>query len=162
MSYPFIDLDKSKKSDLINHLKEQCGLEKKDSDSKDDLVNAILEFEENNGLLRPAELIPKSIFTTQSEEDSAQTSVALSDNLDDYPKVRIKISTGLGFDGAEDVIVWLNGRSFQMQREKELVVPEPVYQLLMDAKSIVGSQTKEGEIAKTVVQNYNVHFLGNA
>lgn len=160
MSYPFIDLDKSKKGDLINHLKEQCGVEKKDSDSKDDLVNAILEFEENNGLLRPAELMPKSMTATQPENTVEQPSVVASDDLNDYPKVKIKISTGLGFDGAEDVIVWLNGRSFQMQREKEVIIPEPVYQLLMDSKSIVGSQSKEGEIVKTEVQNYNVHFLG--
>ena len=47
-----------------------------------------------------------------------------------------------------------------MKREQEIVVPEPVYQLLMDSKSIIGSQRKDGELEKTEVQNYNVHFLG--
>lgn len=166
MSYPFINLDKASKKELVTHLKENCGVEKKDSDSKDDLIDAILEFEENNGLIRPAELLPKAMVSEQPESGNEteviteQSAGVASDNLDDYPKVRIKISTGIGFDGSEDVIVWLNGRSFQMKREQEIVVPEPVYQLLMDSKSIIGSQRKDGELEKTEVQNYNVHFLG--
>lgn len=161
MSYPFIDLDKSKKGELIAHLKEHCGIEKKDTDSKEDLINAVLEFEENTGLIRPTELMPAKLASENG--DTVGSEVVFSSDLNDYPKVRIKIHSGHETGGEEDVLLWLNGRSFQIKREHEVEVPEPVYKLLLDSQTIIEEQDKNGENTKRrTVQNYNISFLGNA
>ncbi|MBS6026356.1 MAG: hypothetical protein KH899_01950 [Haemophilus pittmaniae] len=162
MSYPFIDLDKSKKGELITHLKENCGIEKKDTDSKDELINAVLEFEENAGLIRPAELMPNKLANGEGGE-KMRSAVVFSSNLNDYPKVRIKIHSGHEAGGEDDVLLWLNGRSFQIKRECEVEVPKPVYKLLLDSQTIIEEQDKNGENTKRrTVQNYNISFLGDA
>ncbi|MDO4698253.1 MAG: hypothetical protein Q4A60_06215 [Pasteurellaceae bacterium] len=158
MDYTFIDLEKSTKSDLINHLKIFAGIEKSDKESKNSVINAILEYEENTQLIRPVELMPKGKQAESSAEKVAETPA--SDNLNDYPKVEITINAGGEFDGRDDVIVWLNGRAFQIKRDEKVLLPEPVYQLLLDAKTVIGEQQRDGSIQNRIAQNYNITFHG--
>lgn len=158
MDYPFINLDKSTKPELIAHLRNFAGIEKPDTDKKDTLIEAILEFEENNQLTRPTELLPKAKQGEQIETENIKP----SDDLNDYPKVEITINSSNGAGGHEDVLVWLNGRSFQMKRDQKVKIPEPVYRVLLDAKTVIGEQQSDGSVQNRVAQNYNITFHGHA
>ena len=48
MAYPFIDLKKATKEELVAHLRDYCGVEK--DGKKEELVQAILDFESANGI----------------------------------------------------------------------------------------------------------------
>lgn len=159
MSYPFINLEKSNKAEIIEHLKTHAGIEKSDKESKDALIDAVLEFEENNQLVRPVELMPKG---KEVPEPVVGVAPQASDDLNDYPKVEITIFAGADFAGRDDVMVWLNGRSFQIKRDEKVQVPEPIYQLLLDSKTLVSDQQKDGSIIEREVQNYNIQLHGYA
>ncbi|HHE3605628.1 TPA: hypothetical protein ACPDW5_001485, partial [Pasteurella multocida] len=83
-----------------------------------------------------------------------------SSNLNDYPKVKIVIASTSDSSGKDDVMVWLNGRSFQIKRDIEVSIPEPVYKLLLDSKTTVADQQKDGSIITRDVMNYNIAFNG--
>ncbi|OBX02204.1 hypothetical protein [Gallibacterium genomosp. 1] len=158
MSYPFINLDKAKKEDLIAHLKDYCGIEAKSGETKETLIEAILEFEDLNGYVRPYELMPASV-----KNATVTTQVPVSNDSSDlntYPKVRIKIQSSEKFDGQDDVLVWINGYSYQIKRDTEVVVPEPVYILLRDSKTTIYQQEKDGSVTEKIVANYSIQFLG--
>lgn len=160
MSYPFINLDTAKKDELIAHLKNYCGIEAKESDTKDKLVEAILEFEDLNGHVRPYESIPEKYRSDSSYTEN--TDEQHSSDLNTYPKVKILIQSTEKFDGQDDVLVWINGFSYQIKRDVEVVVPEPVYQLLINSKTTIYQQEKDGSVTEKIVPNYAVQFLGNA
>ena len=46
MAYQFIDLEKTATPKLIAHLAKQCGVEKDVATPRDQLIEAIIEFEE--------------------------------------------------------------------------------------------------------------------
>lgn len=158
MDYIFINLEKSTKADLIEHLKIFAGIEKSDKESKNNVINAILEYEENAQLIRPAELMPLNKQAEAPSENVAEKPA--SSDLNDYPKVEITINAGGEFDGRDDVIVWLNGRAFQIKRDEKVQLPEPVYKLLLDAKTVIGEQQRDGSIQNRIAQNYNITFHG--
>ncbi|MDA3978592.1 hypothetical protein [Gallibacterium sp. AGMB14963] len=158
MSYPFINLDKAKKDELIAHLKTQCGIDPKESETKDSLIEAILEFEDLNGHTRPYELMPASY--KNNVESNSDTQDNASSDLNTYRKVKMIIQSSEKFDGQDDVMVWINGHSYQIKRDTEVVVPEPVYQLLSSSKTTIYQQEKDGSVTEKIVANYSIQFLG--
>ena len=72
MAYPFIDLEKTATAKLIAHLAKQCGVEKEATTPREQLVEAIIEFEEANNLSRPVDLLPADMRPTLVVEATAE------------------------------------------------------------------------------------------
>ena len=55
--------------------------------------------------------------------------------------------------------VSINGVAYIIQREKVVEVPDPVYQVLMQATEIRYEQTDEGSLIPRTVQSYPVSLV---
>jgi len=147
MSYPFISLT-SKVEELKAHLRDVCGIEK--DGSKQELVDAILEYEKANGLER-----------NDGKDKSGDKEVSSDDAdlaLDKQKKVKIKIAESDG--DRSDVYVSINDWDALIQRNKEVVIPESVYKLLASAGDYTYNQNKDGSLEEGFVPRYNIINLG--
>ena len=146
MSYPFIDLKKASKDDLVNHLREQCGIEK--GGKKEELVQAILDFETANGLIRP----------------DAPTQPPKETKLEDLPitEKRVRIIIAPSETDNSDVYVGLNDLDILIKRGEEVAVPESVYVLLSKAGEHRFEQNKDGTYSEYFAPRYSITVLGDA
>lgn len=146
MSYPFIDLKKASKDDLVNHLREQCGIEK--DGKKEELVQAILDFETANGLIRP----------------DAPTQPPKETKLEDLPitEKRVRIIIAPSETDNSDVYVGLNDLDILIKRGEEVAVPESVYVLLSKAGEHRFEQNKDGTYSEYFAPRYSITVLGDA
>ena len=146
MSYPFIDLKKASKDDLVNHLREQCGIEK--DGKKEELVQAILDFETANGLIRP----------------DAPAQPPKETKLEDLPITakRVRIIIAPSEADNSDVYVGLNDLDILIKRGEEVAVPESVYILLSKAGEHRFEQNKDGTYSEYFAPRYSITVLGNA
>ena len=146
MSYPFIDLKKASKDDLVNHLREQCGIEK--DGKKEELVQAILDFETANGLIRP----------------DAPAQPPKETKLEDLPITakRVRIIIAPSETDNSDVYVGLNDLDILIKRGEEVAVPESVYVLLSKAGEHRFEQNKDGTYREYFAPRYSITVLGNA
>lgn len=144
MSYPFIDLKKATKEELVVHLREQCGVEK--DGKKEALVQAILDFESSSGLVRP---------DTPTENKSKETPPA-----DLLKRVRIIIAPSETDNS--DVYVGLNDLDILIKRGEEVSVLESVYVLLSKAGEHRFEQNKDGTYSEYFAPRYSITVLGDA
>lgn len=146
MLYPFIDLKKATKEELVAHLREQCGVEK--DGKKEDLVQAILNFEAANGLIRP----------------DAQSNPLKETKLEDLPVIekRVRIIIAPSETDNSDVYVGLNDLDILIKRGEEVAVPESVYVLLSKAGEHRFEQNKDGTYSEYFAPRYSITVLGDA
>ena len=145
MSYPFISFN-STVEQLKAHLREQCGIEK--SGSKKELIDAILAFEAENGLVR-------------SDKDGSETAAPVSNlelPLEKQRKVRIVIAES--DQDRSDVYVSINDWDALIKRGVEVAVPEAVYVLLSEAGDQTFTQEKDGSLTEGFSPRYHVKLLG--
>ncbi|WP_114891894.1 hypothetical protein [Haemophilus haemolyticus] len=144
MLYPFIDLKKATKEELVAHLREQCGIEK--DGKKEELVQAILDFESSSGLVRP---------DTPTENELKETPPV------DLPK-RVRIIIAPSEADNSDVYVGLNDLDILIKRGEEVSVPESVYVLLSKAGEHRFEQNKDGTYSEYFAPRYSITVLGDA
>ena len=162
MAYQFIDLEKSTDAKLIAHLAKQCGVEKEADTPRDQLVNAIIEFEELNNLSRPVDLLPADMRPTMIVEATAELPKQLEVPIRKHPKVRIKINEDSSLNGTGNVYVRVNEYEALIKRNAEVEVPAPVYQMLTQAIETKGIQNPDGSLTFRDVPSYNITYLGEA
>ena len=162
MAYPFIDLEKSTDEKLISHLAKQCGVEKEVGTARDQLVNAVIEFEELNNLSRPIDLLPADLRPTLVVNATAELPKQLEVPIRKHQKVRIKINEDSSLNGTGNVYVRVNEYEALIKRNAEVEVPLPVYQMLTQAIETKGLQNPDGTLTYREVPSYNVTYLGEA
>lgn len=150
MSYPFIDLKKATKEDLVNHLREHCGVEK--DGKKEELLQAILDFESANGLVRPS--LPAQTETKSKETQSA--------NLPLSAHKRVRIIVAPSETDSSDVYVSIGDWDALIKRGEEVSIPEPAYQLLAKAGELRLVQNKGGGQDEYFAPRFSITVLGDA
>ena len=148
MSYPFIDLKKATKEELVVHLREQCGVEK--DGKKEELVQAILDFESSSGLVRP------DMPTDNKSKETPLADLPLPANK----RVRIIIAPS-GTDNS-DVYGGLSELDILIKRGEGVAVPESVYILLSKAGEHRFEQNKDGTYSEYFAPRYSITVLGDA
>lgn len=149
MAYPFIDLKKATKEELVAHLRDYCGVEK--DGKKEELVQAILGFESANGILRPdaeVKLQPKSTQETQGDIP-----------LLAHKRVRIIIAPSETDNS--DVYVSIGDWDALIKRGEEVSIPEPAYQLLAKSGEIRFTQNKDGTLDEYFAPRFSITVLGD-
>lgn len=147
MSYPFIDLTKANKNELVAHLREQCGIEK--DGKKEDLVQAILDFETANGLVRHQSGIT-------AESPTTPTDLPLSA----YKRVRMVIAPSE--TDSSDVYVSIGDWDALIKRGEEVAIPEPAYQLLAKSGEVRYDQNTDGSLREYFAPRFSITVLGEA
>ena len=160
MAYPFIDLEKTATAKLIAHLAKQCGVEKEATTPREQLVEAIIEFEEANNLSRPVDLLPADMRPTLVVEATAELPKKLEIPVRKHKKVKIRINEDTTVNGSGDVYARVNEYEALIKRNTEVEVPLPVYQMLINAIETKGLQNKDGSLTFRDVPSYNVTYLG--
>lgn len=148
MPYPFIDLKKATKEDLVNHLREHCGVEK--DGKKEDLTQAILDFESANGLVRP---------NAPTETKPQETDPA---NLPLSAHKRVRIIIAPSETDSSDVYVSIGDWDALIKRGEEVSIPEPAYQLLAKSGELRLVQNKEGGQDEYFAPRFSITVLGDA
>ena len=149
MTYPFIDLKKAKKEELVAHLRDYCGVEK--DGKKEDLVQAILDFESANGILRPdteVQLQPQAPQETQGDIP-----------LLSHKRVRIIIAPSETETG--DVYVSIGDWDALIKRGEEVSIPEPAYQLLAKSGETRFKQNQDGSLTEYFATRFSITVLGD-
>ncbi|MBS6189439.1 MAG: hypothetical protein E7A13_02280 [Haemophilus parainfluenzae] len=149
MAYPFIDLKKATKEELVAHLRDYCGVEK--DGKKEELVQAILEFESANGILRPnaeVELQPQVAQETQGDIP-----------LLAHKRVRIIIAPSETDNS--DVYVGLGDWDALIKRGEEVSIPEPAYQLLAKAGDHRFKLVDDGKLEEYFAPRFSITVLGD-
>lgn len=149
MAYPFIDLKKATKEELVAHLRDYCGVEK--DGKKEDLVQAILDFESANGILRPdteVQLQPQAPQETQGDIP-----------LLSHKRVRIIIAPSETETG--DVYVSIGDWDALIKRGEEVSIPEPAYQLLAKSGETRFKQNQDGSLTEYFATRFSITVLGD-
>lgn len=162
MAYPFIDLEKTATAKLIAHLAKQCGVEKETDTPREQLVEAVLEFEEANNLSRPVDLLPADLRPVLVVEASAELPSKLEIPIRKHKKIKIKINEDTTVNGRGDVYVRVNEYEALIKRNTAVDVPLPVYQMLLNAVETKGVQLSDGSLDYREVPAYNVTYMGEA
>jgi len=149
MAYPFIDLKKATKEELVAHLRDYCGVEK--DGKKEELVQAILEFESANGILRPdAEVQLQSQVPQETQSDLP---------LSAHKRVRIIIAPSETDNS--DVYVGLGDWDALIKRGEEVSIPEPAYQLLAKAGDHRFKLVDDGKLEEYFAPRFSITVLGD-
>lgn len=149
MAYPFIDLKKATKEELVAHLRDYCGVEK--DGKKEELVQAILEFESANGILRPdAEVQLQSQVPQETQSDLP---------LSAHKRVRIIIAPSETDNS--DVYVGLGDWDALIKRGEEVSIPEPAYQLLAKAGDHRFKLVEGGKLEEYFAPRFSITVLGD-
>lgn len=149
MAYPFIDLKKATKEELVAHLRDYCGVEK--DGKKEELVQAILDFESANGILRPdaeVKLQPQAAQETQGDIP-----------LLAHKRVRIIIAPSETDNS--DVYVSIGDWDALIKRGEEVSIPEPAYQLLAKSGEVRFTQNKDGTLDEYFAPRFSITVLGD-
>lgn len=152
MAYPFIDLKKATKEELVAHLRDYCGVEK--DGKKEELVQAILDFESANGILRPdaeVQLQPQASQETQETQGDIP--------LLAHKRVRIIIAPSETETG--DVYVSIGDWDALIKRGEEVSIPEPAYQLLAKSGETRFKQNKDGSLTEYFATRFSITVLGD-
>ena len=152
MAYPFIDLKKATKEELVAHLRDYCGVEK--DGKKEELVQAILDFESANGILRPdaeVQLQPQASQETQETQSDLPLSA--------HKRVRIIIAPSETDNS--DVYVGLGDWDALIKRGEEVSIPEPAYQLLARAGDHRFKLVDDGKLEEYFAPRFSITVLGD-
>ena len=143
------DLKKATKEELVAHLRDYCGVEK--DGKKEELVQAILEFESANGILRPdAEVQLQSQVPQETQSDLP---------LSAHKRVRIIIAPSETDNS--DVYVGLGDWDALIKRGEEVSIPEPAYQLLAKAGDHRFKLVDDGKLEEYFAPRFSITVLGD-
>ena len=148
-----IDLNNAAPADLRKYLSDNFGIEKAANTGREKLVAEIIAQEQANGITRDTNTAPIS-------EAITGTPTAEHRELNNAPRVKISISRDPHSRGNDDVYAGVNGVAYIIQREKVVSVPEPVYQVLMQATEMRYEQAEDGSLVPRTVQSYPVSLVG--
>lgn len=148
-----IDLNNSTPAELRKYLLENFGIEKATNVAREKLVAEIIEQEQANGITRDT-------TTAASSESVTGAPTAEQREINKTKRVKIKISRDPQSRGNDDVYASVNGVAYIVQREKVVEVPEPIYQVLLQATENRYEQTEEGLLVPRTVQSYPVSLVG--
>lgn len=152
MAYPFIDLKKATKEELIAHLRDYCGVEK--DGKKEELVQAILDFESANGILRPdAEVQLQPQVSEETQETQGDIPLLA------HKRVRIIIAPSETDNS--DVYVSIGDWDALIKRGEEVAIPEPAYSLLAKAGEVRFTQNKDGTLDEYFAPRFSITVLGD-
>ena len=150
MAYSFIDLKKATKEELVAHLRDYCGVEK--DGKKEELVQAILDFESANGILRPDAEVKLQPQATQEETQGDIPLLA-------HKRVRIIIAPSETDNS--DVYVSIGDWDALIKRGEEVSIPEPAYQLLAKSGEVRFTQNKDGTLDEYFAPRFSITVLGD-
>lgn len=146
MAYPFIDLKKATKDELVVHLRDNCGIEK--DGKKEDLVQAIIDFENANGLIR--------------NDSSVQANSEAKGDLPLLSHKRVKIIIAPSETDNSDVYVSIGDWDALIKRGEEVAIPEPAYLLLAKSGEVRFNQNKDGTLSEFFAPRFSITVLGDA
>lgn len=149
MAYPFIDLKKATKEELVAHLRDYCGVEK--DGKKEELVQAILEFESANGILRPDAEVQLQPQASQEEQS----------DLPLFAHKRVRIIIAPSETDNSDVYVGLGDWDALIKRGEEVSIPEPAYQLLAKAGDHRFKLVDGGKLEEYFAPRFSITVLGD-
>ncbi|MFM2589460.1 hypothetical protein [Vibrio sp. TBV020] len=154
-NYDFINLDVKRKDPLITHLKDVCGIEPDGSASINDLQDAILAFEENNGYERPMSLLPERL-KPQDPIVPAQTGAKepVYKPVSAHPRRKVIVQNSLT-DSPQEYFQ-INEYKILVKFEEEIELPEPMIKHIKDVKVTTYKQEKDGSITPIIRRCYAV------
>ena len=136
-----IDINNAQPAELRKYLLEQFGIEKATNTPREKLVAEILEQEQASGINRDASSAASSEAITGAPTTEQR-------EINASKRVKIRISRDPHSKGNDDVYASVNGVAFIIQREKVAEVPEPVYQVLMQATEMRYEQKDDGTLER--------------
>lgn len=148
-NYDFINLDVSRKDPLIKHLQEVCGIELDASATINDLQDAILAFEENNGYERPMSLLPERL---KPQEPIVPAQIEAKEPvykpISAHPRRLVIVQNSLT-DSPQEYFQ-INEYKVLVKFDEEIDLPEPMIQHIKDVKQTTYKQEKDGSITPVV------------
>lgn len=147
-----IDINNAQPAELRKYLLEQFGIEKATNTPREKLVAEILEQEQAAGVSRDAS-------TAASSEAITGAPTTEQREINASKRVKIRISRDPNSKGNDDVYASVNGVAYIIQREKVAEVPEPIYQVLMQATEMRYEQKDDGTLVPRTVQSYPVSLV---
>ncbi|AYO63690.1 TPA: hypothetical protein P2N00_000468 [Aeromonas salmonicida] len=148
-----IDLNNASPADLRKYLSDNFGIDKAANTSRDKLVAEIVEQEQANGVNRDASTAPSAEAITGAPTIEQR-------EINEAKRVKIRISRDPQSRGNDDVYASVNGVAYIIKRETVAEVPEPVYQVLMQATEMRYEQHDDGSLIPRTVQSYPVSLVG--
>jgi len=154
--YTFITLDVNVKAPLIAHLKDACGVEVDDKMTIAELQDAILEFEENNGLERPNELLPARL-KTQDPIVPAMTNVKedVYVPISQRPRKTVIVNNNLDSE-AKDEYFQINEYKILIVFGKPVKIPDAMINYIKSIKKTEYKQERDTSITPNVRPCYSV------
>lgn len=154
-NYPFIPLDASRKEPLVKHLVDVCGIEPIPSDTINDLQEAILAFEENNGYERPVSLLPERLKpespivpATTANAEPRYTPIGA------HPRREVIVQNSLS-DSPQEYFQ-LNEYKCLVKFDEPVSLPEPMIRHIKDVRQTTYKQEKDGSITPLIRRCYAV------
>lgn len=139
------ELDKATESKLADLAKAEFGIDATPNMTKADLVAAILQAQEDDAA-------PEGFEEAEAEEVPQAP----------LKKYRLIVHNQEGVDSSPFLKVGVNGTHFQIAREKEVVVPEPVIDVLKNAVIEKFEPVAGGGVEITQVRRIPFSVLGEA
>lgn len=154
--YTFITLDVTTKAPLITHLKDACGIEADPKATINDLQDAILAFEENNGLERPNDLLPERLKTTDAIVPASTEATAGSAYVPIAKRNRRKVSIENNLNDHKDEYFQINEYKIRVVFGEVIELPETMINHIKGVKITNYKQEKDGTITPVVKHCYSV------
>lgn len=154
-NYDYINLDVKRKDPLVTHLKEVCGIQPDETATINDLQDAILAFEENNGYERPMSLLPERlkpqdpIVPAQTEEKAP-----VYKPVSAHPRRLVKVQNMLSESPQE--YFQINEYKILVKFDEEIDLPEPMIEHIKGVKQTTYKQEKDGSISPIVRHSFGV------
>ncbi|WP_027697237.1 hypothetical protein [Vibrio litoralis] len=160
--YPIVNLDAQVKASLIKHLKDHCGVEMSDSDSKAELIEAIITFEENNGIERPIDLMPEAMKPSAIVGATATLNPASPKNIPiaKHERKVVIITVNGDAKGRTQEFFGLNEWRATIKFGEQVDLPVPVIKMIQQAKEKRYTQEKDGSLKQISFPSYNIEFVG--
>lgn len=154
-NYDFINLDVTRKDPLIKHLQEVCGIEPETNATINDLQDAILAFEENNGYERPMSLLPERLkpkdpIVPAQTEDKGQVYKPVAS----HPRRLVIVQNSLTESPQE--YFQINEYKILIKFDEPIELPEPMIEHIKNVKVKLFKQEKDGSITPIVKRCYTV------
>ncbi len=154
--YDFITLDVNRKDPLFKHLIEVCGIQPEDKATINDLQDAILAFEENNGYERPLDLLPERLKPeapiVSAQTEAKPTNVYVPIGKRNRRLVVVENSMG----DLKQEYFQINEYKVLIKFGEEIELPEPMIDHIKNVKVTQYKQEKDGEISSVVKRCYSV------
>lgn len=135
----------STKKELVEYLRDVHGVDMLDG-TKDDLLERISEIEGVD-------------YRKQVKDTSAAFDTPEAKEVAASPRVKIFIPSNESDSGKAPVFASVNGAAFLIKRDVEVEVPEPIVEVLRNAKQKT-YKLVDGEMVMTEVPTYPFQIVG--